>query len=62
MKRYLIPLLLAIAGLCFLIPTIRRIADGESIRWSLDLATAIGMLLAAVVACIVIARRYPRSH
>ena len=49
MKTKLAAIVLALAGVIFLIPSVQLLANGESLVFSPSLATAIGFFLGAVV-------------
>jgi hypothetical protein len=49
MRDKLAPLLLALAGVIFLVPSVKHLVKGEPLTWSLSLATAIGFFLCVVV-------------
>jgi hypothetical protein len=53
MKFNFAPLVLVLAGVLFLVPSVKLLAKGESLVWSPSLATAIGFFLGAIVSVVV---------
>ena len=56
MKTKLSSIILALAGVIFLIPSVMNLMKGEPLGFSPSLATAIGLLLGAIV-CVVVKRK-----
>jgi len=53
MKTKLPSIILALVGVIFLVPSVTHLMKGEPLSFSSSLATAIGLLLGAVVALVV---------
>ena len=53
MKIKLPSIILALVGVVFLIPSVTNLMKGEPLSFSPSLATAIGLLLGAIVAAVV---------
>jgi hypothetical protein len=53
MKTKLPSIILALVGVIFLVPSVTHLMKGEPLSFSPSLATAIGLLLGAVVALVV---------
>jgi hypothetical protein len=56
MKTKLSSIILALAGVIFLIPSVMNLMKREPLSFSPSLATAIGLLLGAIV-CVVVKRK-----